>query len=396
MLRRLTVLLGLVPALIGQGLAVANGAPAPHRAFLSPPVQMSSYDDHLDAIVTTDSSSKAQAKALNINYSPQLATLEPKVFPAIYLVKGTAASGQLWVLGSEPGEDSYSPVWRVVDVTWGQGVTPVLLTSDTQIDELAASGDLTQQPTDKLLNSAVIAEDVAPGATVEPPTMFKTFYDGHKDGMLATDVSTKAQATAEQINYSAVLAKLDPEVFPEIYIVRGTMAPRQLMVLGSEPGEPTYSPLWRETIVRWKRGQTPSVIKSDTQVDRLIAAGKVTERETTVLLDCPVTSEPATASGAVGTAGHSGPIAATVAATAQRVRIVDFAFKPKTVTVPKGTRVRWLNKGNVAHTSTSNTGKWDSGAILPGDSFSRVFRKARTYRFHCTIHTGMTGKIVVT
>jgi hypothetical protein len=55
-----------------------------------------------------------------------------------------------------------------------------------------------------------------------------TFYDGHKDGMLATDVSTKPHAKAVGINSSLVLAGLDPLGFPEIYIVRGTMAHGQL------------------------------------------------------------------------------------------------------------------------------------------------------------------------
>ncbi len=291
MLRRSTVLVGLVPALLGMGFGVASGTPASRAAIPSPTVQMSYYDDHLDAIVTTDSSSKAEANSLNINYSPMLSALKPSVFPKIYLVKGTAAPGQLWVLGSEPGEDSYSPVWIEVTVTWAQGSTPVLLTSDTQIDQLAASGDLTKQRAGRLLNSAVIAENVTQGATVAPPTVFETFYDAHKDGMLATDVSTKPQAKAENINYSSVLAKLDPTVFPEIYIVRGPMARGQLMVLGSEPGESNYSPLWLETIVHWKHGVTPTMIKSDTRIDELVAAGKVTEHGTTVLLNCPVISE---------------------------------------------------------------------------------------------------------
>jgi plastocyanin len=386
--------MGLVPALVVQGPGIAHGAAAPHRALPTPPVQMSYYDDHLDAIVTTDTSAKRQAKALSINYSPQLAALRRKPFPAIYLVEGTAADGQLWVLGSEPGESSYSPVWREVLVTWTQGVTPVLLTSDTQIDALAVSGDLTETITDRLLNSTVIAEDVASGATVDPPTVFATSYDGHEDGMLATDVSTRAQATAEQINYSAVMAKLNAEIFPELYIVRGRMAARQRMVLGSEPGEPDYSPLWRETIVRWRNGVTPTVIKSDTQIDRLIEAGKVTERETTVLLNCPVTSEPAEGSGSGPTPVP--PATATTVATASRVRIVDFAFKPASLTVAKGTKVKWVNRGSTAHTSTSNTSLWDSGAIAPGASFARVFRRAGTFKFHCSIHPGMKGKIVVT
>jgi plastocyanin len=86
----------------------------------------------------------------------------------------------------------------------------------------------------------------------------------------------------------------------------------------------------------------------------------------------------------------------TLAATGSTVKIVDFAFRPGTLTIAKGTRVKWTNKGAVTHTSTSNKGVWDSGLIAPGDSFSRVFKKAGTFKYHCTIHPTMTAKIVVT
>jgi len=79
------------------------------------------------------------------------------------------------------------------------------------------------------------------------------------------------------------------------------------------------------------------------------------------------------------------------------VKIINFAFKPRTITIAKGTRVRWTNSGSVSHTTTSNKGLWDSGVLAPGATFSRVFRKAGTFKYHCTIHpTLMHGKIVVT
>jgi plastocyanin len=389
MQRAFAVVVGLALAFGGMDMARASDAPAARGPFTPPAVQMSSYDDHLDAIVTTDSSSRAQAKDLHINYAPGLATLKAKAFPKIYIVKGDAAPGQLIVLSAEPGEDDYSPVWDEVTVRWNEGSTPVLLTSDTQIDQLAKAGELTKTRPGMLLNSSVIAENVAPGTDVSPPTVFETFYDAHKDGMLATDVSTKPQAKAEGINDSPVLGSIDSQVLPEIYIVRGRMAKGQLMVLGSEPGEANYSPLWRETIVRWRQGVTPTVIKSDTQLDVLIAAGKATEHETTVVLNCPVTGVSATRANTLALASQGARVAR------KKVSIVDFAFSPKHITITKGTRVTWTNKGTVTHTTTSNTGAWDSGSLSPGDSFSHVFKKAGTFLYHCTIHANMKGKITV-
>ena len=91
---------------------------------------------------------------------------------------------------------------------------------------------------------------------------------------------------------------------------------------------------------------------------------------------------------------RASPQAAT---SVKRVKIINFAFTPKTITIAKGTKVEWTNGGSVNHTTTSNTGLWDSGALAPGAAFARVFKKAGTFKYRCTIHpTLMHGKILVT
>jgi plastocyanin len=91
----------------------------------------------------------------------------------------------------------------------------------------------------------------------------------------------------------------------------------------------------------------------------------------------------------------------TVAWGASTVRMKDGAassenfFRPRTLRVERGTRVVWRNSGARPHTTTSNSGLWDSETLQPGESFRRRFRKAGTFRYHCEIHSGMTGKIVV-
>ncbi len=289
-MNRAGVAAGLVLAIVGAGIGVARATPTHAHRGITLAVAMTYYDDHVDALVNTDSSSKAEAKAMGINYAPGLGLLKPKMFPNIYNVVGPAATGQLPVMGSQPGESSYSPIWREVTVMWNTGVTPVLLKSDTQIDDLASMSQLTKTDTSVLLNAPVIAVDVAAGATVPAPKPFKTFYDGHKDGMLATDISVKALATQQHINFSPVLAKVNPKKLPEIYIVRGKAAKGQLMILGSQPGESNYSPLWVETFVHWVHGAKPLVIKSDTQINKLEGKGMLKERGSSIILNCPVTS----------------------------------------------------------------------------------------------------------
>jgi plastocyanin len=81
----------------------------------------------------------------------------------------------------------------------------------------------------------------------------------------------------------------------------------------------------------------------------------------------------------------------------KRVKIINFAFTPKTITIAKGTKVTWTNGGSVNHTTTSTKGLWDSGALAPGAAFAHVFKKVGTFKYLCTIHpTLMHGKILVT
>jgi hypothetical protein len=128
---------------------------------------------------------------------------------------------------------------------------------------------------------------MGPTTTVKRPA-FHGYYDGHKDTYLNTDVSNKAQAKAMHINYAPVLKSVPLASAPEIYLVEGKAAAGQLAVFGSEPGEKTYSPVWKETILTWKASATPVLIKSDTQIDQLEKKGGLTERSTSIRLNCPI------------------------------------------------------------------------------------------------------------
>jgi len=80
-----------------------------------------------------------------------------------------------------------------------------------------------------------------------------------------------------------------------------------------------------------------------------------------------------------------------------RVRLVDNAFRPRSLTVVQGTRVRWINRGDAVHTSTSNSDIWDSGLLDPGEAYSRVFRREGTFKYHCTVHPAvMRATVTVT
>jgi hypothetical protein len=143
-----------------------------------------------------------------------------------------------------------------------------------------------------LAAAAVAVTAYAAGGPIMGPTMrlarpaFHGYYDGHKVTYLNTDVSSKADAEAMHINYSASIGKV--KGLPEIYLVEGRAASGQLAIFGSEPGEKNYSPLWSETILTWKPAAKPMLITSDTQIDKIEKTGKLTERDAHVVLNCPI------------------------------------------------------------------------------------------------------------
>ena len=86
------------------------------------------------------------------------------------------------------------------------------------------------------------------------------------------------------------------------------------------------------------------------------------------------------------------PSAAAAGTTAS---IIDFGFSPSSITIKVGSSVTWTNTGNATHTVTADDGSFDSGSVTSGATFSHTFATAGTFAFHCAIHPGMKGTVVV-
>jgi len=154
---RRIVLFGLVLFAASAAVAAASSGGLPNigkATMTQEPVYKGYYDHHLDTYLITDVSNKAQAKAMHINYSAELATV--KGLPLQYFVEGRAAPGQITVFGSEPGESDYNPLWEGIWVTWKTGVKPVLLGQDDQINALAKQGKLTMKDAHIVLNAPIL------------------------------------------------------------------------------------------------------------------------------------------------------------------------------------------------------------------------------------------------
>jgi plastocyanin len=92
----------------------------------------------------------------------------------------------------------------------------------------------------------------------------------------------------------------------------------------------------------------------------------------------------------LGLATHAG-------ARTEQINIQGFAFQPGTATVSLGDSMRWTNLDAVPHSATSDSGPgtFNSGLLAQNQSYAFQFTVAGTYRYHCSVHLTMIGRIVV-
>jgi plastocyanin len=82
-------------------------------------------------------------------------------------------------------------------------------------------------------------------------------------------------------------------------------------------------------------------------------------------------------------------------AQAAAIQIDNFHYTPPSLTVAPGTTVTWTNADDSPHTVREKDGKFKSAALDTDDKFSQTFTAPGEYEYFCSIHSYMTGKIVV-
>jgi plastocyanin len=82
-------------------------------------------------------------------------------------------------------------------------------------------------------------------------------------------------------------------------------------------------------------------------------------------------------------------------AAVANVSVGDDFFSPSSTTINVNDQILWTWTGNISHSTTSNTGLWDSGLKGHGFTFSNTFSASGSYPYHCTLHPFMTGTIIV-
>ena len=87
--------------------------------------------------------------------------------------------------------------------------------------------------------------------------------------------------------------------------------------------------------------------------------------------------------------------AVAYAATTKNVSIRSAGFVPDTVTIATGDSVKWTNNDKVNHQVVATGGHFASPVLRPGQSYTRRFDEAGTYRYRDSLEPAETGRVVV-
>ena len=109
------------------------------------------------------------------------------------------------------------------------------------------------------------------------------------------------------------------------------------------------------------------------------------------------TTAPGTTAGSATTARPTTTAGAGGGSAAQTVQVImiNRAYDPKQITVNVGDTVTWVNQDAPKHDVVADSGEFKSSLFDKGQSWSFTFAKAGTYPYHCSIHPGMIGTVIV-
>jgi plastocyanin len=95
------------------------------------------------------------------------------------------------------------------------------------------------------------------------------------------------------------------------------------------------------------------------------------------------------------TQADSGAMGSTQPSGGGGVSIKNFAYVPPSLTVSKGTTVKFTNSDTTEHTATASGGAFDTGSIAAGKTQAVTLDDSGTFSYVCTFHPFMHGTIIV-
>lgn len=288
--------------------------------------------------VITDSSNNLVANTISerqnwkVQPSPMLAHVPITSFGNIFIfnngISGNGTRGyQDDVLSYTPSDKQYSPLSKVVEVSWNVGRGPFVLNSTKAILDANMTGKVKLTVTDTILNTPAVVWDsgslyVRTNKTLSDKTsyldgqlldlnmtnMTATFV-GHRgwaqDGKtiyyIITSGTPEGPAQTMKIQNVPSLSTLDASSRDVYHFANGVQGSGpfgyQEGISSSQPGDSNYSPICKISIITWKDPKNAQILETKNDIEFEQAAGDIAVQQATVseksyMLDCPIVKDP--------------------------------------------------------------------------------------------------------
>lgn len=287
--------------------------------------------------ITTDASDKKLAQNLTnqtgfkVNFAPLLAKAPDESVAHFYVfkngIKGKGSLGfQANVADSKPGDENYSPLWKIKIVQWNNNVAPKELKSETEIMDAKTKGNLTVTETDLIVNcpfvkwdggsmkirvNKTITDDSKYGdgqvLNIDIEKMIATFVahrgwgpDGKTLYYIVTDATPEMPANMMGVplvkkDEHLVSSPTSPLVAPDLFQFEngingsGPMG-FQAGIGGAGPNDSNYSPMWRISSITWKDPSQARILETMGDMISMQQAGLITVKPAmngTNVVNCP-------------------------------------------------------------------------------------------------------------
>ena len=161
-----------------------------------------------------------------------------------------------------PGQKNYTPLWRLIMVTFKPGVKKVLVKSADQVRALQKAHKVTLKRTSTIVNCPVLGFGQAKVAG---------YYKGK---------------AVHYLDDGPVKLRGGNNVAPLWTVTNGTA--QQHNIINVIPGDKGYSPLWSINMVTWKAGANKHTLTSLAAVKAAQKNSEVTVKATPTVVNCPV------------------------------------------------------------------------------------------------------------
>ena len=185
-----------------------------------------------------------------------------KVAPIWSVTNGP--KGQHNIIDVVPGEQGYTPLWQVVEVTWAAGKKPRLLRSAGDVQKAKAAGDVTLETTATVVNCPVLGFG---------QQRIAGFSAGH---------------VIHYYDLGPVKVAPGNAVVPLYAVANGVAGQHNVTGDTIALGQTLYPPLWGIWQVTWKTGAQKRLLTSFAAIQKAKAAGEVTIAKTALVVNCPV------------------------------------------------------------------------------------------------------------